>query len=92
MPIRWHSSLPVSNLPPPKTYNDSALRAEHDNNYGAVFSIWDRLFGTLREQEPLEIGLKGVDEQQFVDLVRYGFTTRIQFQRKPAFVAARERV
>ncbi|GAB6047519.1 hypothetical protein JCM19379_13430 [Methyloparacoccus murrellii] len=35
----------------------SVLRAEHDSNYGAVFSWWDRLFGTLRDQEPTAIGL-----------------------------------
>lgn len=63
----------------------SALRAEHDSNYGAVFSVWDRLFGSLKEQDPKAIGLEGVDEQRFTDLIRYGLTTRIHFRRLPAF-------
>lgn len=51
----------------------SVLRAEHDSNYGAVFSIWDRLFGTLQELEPTAIGLRGSGEQGFIELLRYGW-------------------
>jgi len=69
----------------------SVLRNEHDSNYGAVFSFWDRLFGTLKEQEPKAIGLQGVDEQGLLDLVKYGFTTRIQFKRSPQLAEARKR-
>ena len=36
----------------------STLRHEHDRNYGAVLSLWDRLFGTLAELKPKEIGVK----------------------------------
>ncbi|MFM5930034.1 MAG: sterol desaturase family protein [Novosphingobium sp.] len=37
----------------------SRLRAEHDSNYGDLFSVWDRLFGTLRvaDAPPDHIGL-----------------------------------
>ena len=56
-----------------------------------MFSFWDRLFGTLKEQEPKAIGLQGVDEQGLLDLVKYGFTTRIQFKRGPQLAAARRR-
>ncbi len=52
----------------------SALRTEHDNNYGAVLSIWDRLFGTLVELEPATIGIKGVGPQSFIGLLKFGFT------------------
>ncbi|WP_333874009.1 sterol desaturase family protein [Methylobacter sp.] len=52
----------------------STERHEHDSNYGAVFSIWDRLFGTLAEQEPLEIGIKNGSPQTVLGLVRFGFT------------------
>jgi len=69
----------------------SELRAEHDSNYGAVFSVWDRLFGTLKEHEPKAIGLQGVDEQGLLDLIKYGFTPRIQFKRKPQLAEARKR-
>lgn len=69
----------------------SAVREEHDSNYGAVLSIWDRLFGTLREGEPRAIGLKDVDDQSVTDLVRYGFTSRIEFKRRERLVRATER-
>jgi sterol desaturase/sphingolipid hydroxylase (fatty acid hydroxylase superfamily) len=59
----------------------SVLRAEHDSNYGAVFSLWDRLFGTLQDKEPAAIGLAGVDEQHFVDLLRYGLPDSLQSGR-----------
>lgn len=51
----------------------SALRAEHDRNYGAVFSLWDRLFGTLTEIEPARVGLRYVREQGFLELLKFGF-------------------
>ena len=69
----------------------SAVREEHDSNYGAVLSIWDRLFGTLREGEPKSIGLKDVDEQRFADLIRYGFTLRVPFKRGPELVKSAEK-
>jgi sterol desaturase/sphingolipid hydroxylase (fatty acid hydroxylase superfamily) len=52
----------------------SARRKEHDNNYGAVFSFWDRMFGTLAELEPAEIGLKHVPGQGLRELIRFGLT------------------
>jgi hypothetical protein len=50
----------------------SSARAEHDHNYGAVFPVWDRLFSTLREVEPKELGLAKVPEQNLLDLLRFG--------------------
>lgn len=47
----------------------SALRAETDSNYGELFSLWDRLFGTYRRHDldglrSMRIGLgAGEDEQ-----------------------------
>lgn len=52
----------------------SIQRNEHDRNYGAILSIWDRIFGTLSELEPLEIGIKGNSPLDFVNLVRFNFT------------------
>jgi len=52
----------------------SAKRSEHDSNYGAVFSVWDRLFGTLRESEPAALGLRHVAGQNFLELLRFGLT------------------
>lgn len=70
----------------------SVLRNEHDSNYGAVLSIWDRLFGTLKEGEPQAIGLTEVDEQHFADLIRYGFTAQTQYKRSQVVVASTKRV
>jgi hypothetical protein len=53
----------------------STLRSEHDRNYGAVLSIWDRLFGTLAELKPAELGIKGYSSQQLVHLLSCGLIT-----------------
>jgi sterol desaturase/sphingolipid hydroxylase (fatty acid hydroxylase superfamily) len=52
----------------------STQRNEHDNNYGAVLSLWDRLFDTLAELNPAEIGIKGNSPQDIVSLIKFGFT------------------
>jgi sterol desaturase/sphingolipid hydroxylase (fatty acid hydroxylase superfamily) len=52
----------------------SANRREHDANYGAVFSFWDRAFATHIECEPREIGLRGVPELTPVEMFRLGLT------------------
>jgi hypothetical protein len=52
----------------------SIQRSEHDQNYGAVLSLWDRLFGTLAELEPTKIGIKEDSPQTFIKLVKFGFT------------------
>ncbi|MDD1616806.1 MAG: Fatty acid hydroxylase [Methylococcaceae bacterium NSP1-2] len=52
----------------------STERTEHDNNYGMVFSIWDRLFGTLLERESIEIGIKNHSPQTVLGLLKFGFT------------------
>lgn len=54
----------------------SMLREEHDSNYGAVFSIWDWLFGTLREQEPAAIGLAEGEIVYLKDIFTRGFKFR----------------
>lgn len=52
----------------------SVQREEHDRNYGAVFSIWDRLFNTMIEVKPAEIGLKHVKARSFIELLFFVFT------------------
>jgi len=52
----------------------STERHEHDSNYGAVFSLWDRLFDTLVELEPKAIGIKARSPQTVFGLVKFGFT------------------
>ena len=52
----------------------STERSEHDRNFGAVLSIWDRIFGTLLEKEPAEIGIKNNGPLGFLDQLKFGFT------------------
>ena len=56
----------------------STQRHEHDSNYGAVLSLWDRLFGTLIEREPAEIGIKGSSPQDLLNLMKFGFSLHTQ--------------
>ncbi|MEQ1529777.1 MAG: sterol desaturase family protein [Methylococcales bacterium] len=51
----------------------AAERQLHDSNYGAVLSLWDRLFGTLSEMEPVAIGIKTPSPQTTLGLIRFGF-------------------
>jgi sterol desaturase/sphingolipid hydroxylase (fatty acid hydroxylase superfamily) len=51
----------------------SIERSEHDSNYGAVLSIWDRLFGTLLEIKPKAMGIKGDSPQDLLSLIKFGF-------------------
>lgn len=51
----------------------SKERKEHDSNYGAIFSLWDRLLGTMILVEPAEIGIKGDSPQTLWGLIKFGF-------------------
>ncbi|MEQ1531457.1 MAG: sterol desaturase family protein, partial [Methylococcales bacterium] len=53
----------------------STLRAEHDSNYGIVFSIWDRFFGTRKELVPAHIGLDIIEAENFIQLFSLAFIT-----------------
>jgi sterol desaturase/sphingolipid hydroxylase (fatty acid hydroxylase superfamily) len=55
----------------------SSLRIEHDSNYGAVFSLWDRLFRTLSELKPVKIGLTNVKTLNFYQLLKFGLLADI---------------
>jgi sterol desaturase/sphingolipid hydroxylase (fatty acid hydroxylase superfamily) len=53
----------------------SALRSEHDSNYGIILSIWDRIFGTRKELVPKKIGLELIEADNFVQLFTLAFIT-----------------
>ncbi len=53
----------------------SALRSEHDSNYGIVLSIWDRMFGTRKEAVPERLGLDIIEAENFVQLFFLAFVT-----------------
>ena len=44
--LRWLIVTPSVHV-----IHHSAMRDETDSNYGAIFTIWDRLFGTYREHQ-----------------------------------------
>ncbi len=52
----------------------STERSEHDRNYGAALSLWDRLFGTLAEARPASVGIKGDSPQDFFRLITFAFS------------------
>lgn len=62
----------------------STERSEHDSNYGAILSIWDRLFGTLLEVEPKRIGIKGNSPQDVYNLIKFGFSFENPAYGQPA--------
>lgn len=62
----------------------STERHEHDKNYGAVFALWDRLFRTFIECEPVEIGIKNASPQTLFGLIKFGFTTLPAPELKPS--------
>ncbi len=47
----------------------SADRQDANSNFGAVFSIWDRMFGTLRAGTPVRFGLEELEPSAHGDLV-----------------------
>lgn len=67
---RWLARVIV--VPALHRTHHSTRRAEHDRNYGAVLSLWDRLFGTLSVREPETLGIHQVPGQNLLDLVRFG--------------------
>jgi sterol desaturase/sphingolipid hydroxylase (fatty acid hydroxylase superfamily) len=59
----------------------STLRKEHDSNYGIVFSIWDRLFGTRKELVPEHIGLDLIEAENFIQLFSLAFITEFKMKK-----------
>lgn len=47
----------------------SAKPSEYHRNFGAIFSFWDRIFGTLVKTDPDAVGLKHLGEQGFLDVL-----------------------
>jgi len=60
----------------------SAIRAEHDSNFGFALSVWDRMFGTYRAQpagghEAMDVGLEWQDDKP----MRLGWALWLPFRR-----------
>ncbi len=62
----------------------SVLRHEHDSNYGAVLSVWDKLFGTHLEANPAAIGIKEHSPQDVMGLIWSGLTMTPPITIQPA--------
>jgi sterol desaturase/sphingolipid hydroxylase (fatty acid hydroxylase superfamily) len=56
----------------------STERSEHDRNYGAMLSVWDKCFGTLLDVEPKYIGIKGESPQDLFKLIAFGFGVNLE--------------
>ncbi|MEC4748270.1 sterol desaturase family protein [Methylomicrobium sp. Wu6] len=63
----------------------SIERKEHDSNYGAIFSIWDRLFLSRKEVEPTAVGIKIAAPQSVWGLVKFGFVNTAPPMPAPAY-------
>jgi sterol desaturase/sphingolipid hydroxylase (fatty acid hydroxylase superfamily) len=50
----------------------STERSEHDRNYGAALSVWDRMFGSFLELEPKQLGIKGSSPLDLFSLLKLG--------------------
>jgi sterol desaturase/sphingolipid hydroxylase (fatty acid hydroxylase superfamily) len=68
---RWLAKVIV--VPHLHRIHHSVLRSEHDSNYGAIFSFWDRLFGTLKHKEPAALGIANVGELGVMQMMLFGF-------------------
>jgi sterol desaturase/sphingolipid hydroxylase (fatty acid hydroxylase superfamily) len=66
----------------------SVERKEHDSNYGAIFSIWDRLFLSRKEVEPAGIGIRNVTPKTVWGLVKFGFVNTAPPAPVPVCVGA----
>jgi sterol desaturase/sphingolipid hydroxylase (fatty acid hydroxylase superfamily) len=68
-PLRWLFVTPNMHC-----LHHSSYQPETDSNYGQVFSIWDRLFGTYSAvpragYEGMQIGLKEIRDERASDIV-----------------------
>ncbi|HET6377308.1 MAG TPA: sterol desaturase family protein [Methylocella sp.] len=59
----------------------SALRAEHDSNYGIVLAVWDLIFRTRKELVPEKIGLELIEAEDFFQLFALAFLTERRLAR-----------
>lgn len=64
---RWASCFMV--VPYSHRVHHSAKPSEYHRNFGAIFSFWDRIFGTLVKTDPDEVGLKHLGEQGFFSIL-----------------------
>lgn len=70
--VRW-----VLVTPDMHRVHHSDRREQHDSNYGFCLSVWDRLFGTLRQGDVARTGLQWQDDRP----ARLGWSLRLPFDR-----------
>ncbi len=63
----WASCFMV--VPYSHRVHHSTKPSEYHRNFGAIFSFWDRIFGTLVKTDPDEVGLKHLGEQSFFSIL-----------------------
>ena len=60
--LEWRALRRVFVTPSVHRTHHSARSEDHDANFGAVFSFWDRLFGTFREPEEASLTQMGLPD------------------------------
>lgn len=63
----------------------SKERTEHDNNYGTILSVWDRVFGSYLYTEPSVIGIKAESPGDVLGLLKFGVGQWIHPTPKPVY-------
>lgn len=76
---KWLSYILIT--PSLHRVHHSALRAEHDSNYGIVLAVWDLIFRTRKELVPEEIGLELIEAEDFFQLFALAFLTERRLAR-----------
>jgi sterol desaturase/sphingolipid hydroxylase (fatty acid hydroxylase superfamily) len=70
-------------VPSQHRIHHSVARHEHDSNYGAILTLWDRLLASMTDTQPAAIGIDGPSPQGAFGLVKFGFA-RARTQPKRA--------
>jgi len=74
VPVRFERIYWTLFVPPSMhRIHHSVVIKERDSNYGAIFSFWDRIFGTLRrdeDQERIRIGMGAYQRPESLNFLR----------------------
>jgi len=74
VPVRFERIYWTLFVPPSMhRIHHSVVIKERDSNYGAIFSFWDRIFGTMRrdeDQERIRIGMGAYQRPEALNFLR----------------------
>jgi len=71
---RWLSKFII--VPKLHRVHHSVKQSDFDRNFGAVLTIWDRIFGTFARRQTQQVGLENVPDMGPLSLVLFGFNKK----------------